>query len=265
MNKTYIGVFGGSGFHTLFDEFETIELETPYGKPSAKLTIGKISKKSVVFLPRHGTKHEFPPHKIPWRANLWAFKELGVKRILGPCAAGSLQSTVKPGSFVICDQFVDFTKTRPYTFYDGPVTTHISSADPYCEELRQIAINCCKKLGIEVHSSGTVVVIEGPRFTSKAESYWFTQQGWEVINMTQIPEAVLARELELCYANISLITDYDAGLVAAEHIKPVTADQIVKIFETNNEKLKNLIYEMIKLITKKRECNCKNALRGAQL
>ncbi|MEA2550242.1 MAG: 5-methylthioadenosine phosphorylase, partial [Actinomycetota bacterium] len=212
MTSAEIGVFGGSGFYSFLEDTETVEVDTPYGKPSAPVTVGDVGGRTVAFIPRHGAKHEFPPHKVPYLANLWAMKELGVERVLGPCATGSLQLDVKPGEFVICDQLVDRTRDRPNTFYDGPVTTHISFADPYCEVMRQVAITAGRDLDIPLHERGTVVVIEGPRFSTRAESAWFASAGWEVINMTQYPEALLARELELCYANISLITDYDVGV-----------------------------------------------------
>ena len=194
-----IGVFGGSGFYSLLDGVDEVTLETPYGAPSAKVAIGEIGGRRVAFLPRHGKDHQLPPHIINYRANIWAMKELGVTQIIGPCASGSLQPRVKPGDFVFCDQYVDRTKGRIDTFYDGPVATHISSAEPYCPAMRSIAIGAAAELEINAHEEGTVVIIQGPRFSTKAESRWFSAQGWEVINMTQYPEAYLARELEICY------------------------------------------------------------------
>ena len=173
---------------------------------------------------------------------------------------GSLQADVKPGDFVICDQLVDRTRSRPHTFYDGPVTTHISFADPYCPTMREVAIDKGNALGIPIRDRGTVVVIEGPRFSTRAESHWFKSAGWEVINMTQYPEALLARELELCYANISLITDYDVGV---EDIPPVTSDEVVRVFNENNEKLRGLLFEIIPNLPEARDCPCATALQGA--
>jgi 5'-methylthioadenosine phosphorylase len=224
--------------------------------------IGEVAGTRVAFIPRHGLKHEFPPHKIPYRANLWAMKELGVERVLGPNACGSLQANVKPGDFVICDQLVDRTRDRPNTFYDGPITTHISFADPYCATMREVAIAKGRELGISLHDRGTVVVIEGPRFSTRAESEWFARAGWEVINMTQYPEAVLARELELCYANISLITDYDVGV---EGVPPVTHEKVVRVFAENNEKLRDLLFSVIPSLPTERSCECATALEGARL
>jgi 5'-methylthioadenosine phosphorylase len=198
---------------------------------------------------------------VPYLANVWAMKELGVGRIVGPNASGSLQPHVKPGDFVICDQLVDRTRARPNTFYDGPITTHISFADPYCPVMRGVAIEQGRRLEIPLHERGTVVVIEGPRFSTRAESAWFGSMGWEVINMTQYPEAVLARELEICYANVALITDYDVGV---EDIPPVTHEEVVRVFAENNERLRDLLFDMIPALPAERECPCTTALAGAR-
>jgi 5'-methylthioadenosine phosphorylase len=255
-----IGVFGGSGFTSLLDRAEEFVIETPYGAPSSPVTVGDIGGRRVAFLPRHGMQHQLPPHMIDYRANVWAMKQLGVSRIIGPNACGSLQPQVKPGDFVICDQFVDRTWGRKDTFYDGPVTTHVSSADPYCPTMRKVAVEAARELGIPVHEKGTVVVIQGPRFSTRAESRWFASQGWEVINMTQYPECYLARELEICYCNISLITDHDAG---AEGIEPVSNHEVVRVFAANNEKLRALLYEMIPALPVEFDCPCPTALSGA--
>jgi 5'-methylthioadenosine phosphorylase len=256
-----IGVFGGSGFYSFLQDTEVVELDTPYGKPSAPVTIGEVGGRRVAFMPRHGVHHEFPPHRVPYKANAWAMKELGVGRVLGPNACGSLQPSVKPGDFVICDQLVDRTTDRPNTFYDGPETTHISFADPYCPTMREVAVAAGHELGIPMHDRGTVVVIEGPRFSTRAESAWFASAGWEVINMTQYPEALLARELELCYANISLITDYDVGV---EGVPPVTHEEVVRVFTENNEKLRDLLFAVIPALPGERDCPCATALSGAR-
>ncbi|HQN48729.1 MAG TPA: S-methyl-5'-thioadenosine phosphorylase, partial [Caldisericia bacterium] len=229
MDKASIGIFGGTGFYKFFDNMEEVIVETPYGSPSSSISIAEIDGKKVAFLPRHGKNHEYPPHKIPYRANLWAMKKLGVERIISPNACGSLQSHIKVGDFVICDQFVDRTSGRVSTFYDGPITTHIGMAEPYCLELMQIAVNNLKKLGYSHHEKGTVVVIEGPRFSTISESKWFTSMGWEVINMTQYPEVVLARELEMCFLNISVVTDYDVGVVSEGSVEPVSHEMVTKI------------------------------------
>jgi 5'-methylthioadenosine phosphorylase len=255
-----IGVFGGSGFYSFLERTDTVDLDTPHGKPSAPPVIGEVGDKRVAFIPRHGLEHQYPPHRIPYKANLWAMKELGVQRVLGPNACGSLQRDVKPGDFVICDQMIDRTRDRPNTFYDGPVTTHISFADPYCDTMRGVAVERGRELGIPIHERGTVVVIEGPRFSTRAESAWFAGAGWEVINMTQYPECVLARELELCYGNISLITDYDVGV---EGVPPVTNDEVVRVFTENNERLRDLLFAVIPALPAERNCPCATALQGA--
>jgi 5'-methylthioadenosine phosphorylase len=254
-------VFGGSGFYSFLDATETVDVDTPYGKPSAPPVLGELGGRRVAFVPRHGVAHEFPPHRIPYRANLWAMKELGVQRIVGPNACGSLQASVRPGDFVICDQLVDRTRMRPNTFYDGPVTTHISFADPYCPTMRRVAIEEGRRQSIPLHDRGTVVVIEGPRFSTRAESAWFKAAGWEVINMTQYPEAVLARELEICYANVSLITDYDVGV---EDVPAVTHEEVIRVFEANNARLRDLLFAVIPALPAERDCPCATALSGAR-
>lgn len=240
-----IGVFGGSGFYSFLDNVNEIDIDTEYGKPSDKISIADISGKKVAFLPRHGKNHQYPPHKIPYRANIAAMKKLGVKAIIAPNACGSLQPHIKPGEFVICDQFVDRTSGREDTFFDGPEVKHVSPANPYDNNLRHLAIEACKELGITVHEKGTVVVIQGPRFSTTAESRWYQKMGWGVINMTQYPEAYLALEMEIPYVNISLITDYDVGLIGREDIKPVTHDEVLRVFNENIDKVKSLIYKMI--------------------
>jgi 5'-methylthioadenosine phosphorylase len=225
------------------------------------VTLGQVGERRVAFIPRHGVKHELPPHRVPYRANVWAMKELGVQRIIAPCAVGSLQPGVKPGQFVVCDQLVDRTRGREDTFYDGPETTHISFADPYCPTVRESMIGKARELSIEVHPRGTVVVVQGPRFSTRAESEWFARQGWEVINMTQYPEAPLARELELCFANVSLVTDYDVG---AGDVPPVSHHEVVRVFQENIERLRDLLFATIPAIPSERECPCATALEGAR-
>ncbi|MEN6519520.1 MAG: S-methyl-5'-thioadenosine phosphorylase [Armatimonadota bacterium] len=260
-----IGVFGGSGFYSFLENAVEFKVETPYGAPSDKLTLGTFEGRKVAFLPRHGRDHQYPPHIIPYRANIWAMKSLGVTRIIAPSAVGSLQTHIKPGDFVVCDQFVDRTYGRKDTFYDGPVAVHISSADPYCPELRRIAIEVIKDYGINVHEHGTNVVIQGPRFSTKSESKWFTSMGWDVVSMTQYPEAILALEQEICYVNIALITDYDAGLVGEGGAEPVSADEVMHAFHANNERVRDVILEMVRRISPKRDCKCATALAHARM
>ena len=182
---------------------------------------------------------------INYRANVWGMKAAGRDAIIGPCASGSLKREVGLGHFVVCDQFVDRTNARRDTFYDGPITTHVSSADPYCPTLRAALVGAGNDLGITMHETGTVVVIQGPRFSTRAESKWFSASGWDVINMTAYPEGYLARELELCYANVSLITDYDVGVVDDPGIAPVSHAEVVRVFEENNARLRDLLFAVI--------------------
>ena len=264
MAEAEIGVFGGSGFYSFLEDIETLAVHTPYGLPSSRLHIGEIEGRRVAFLPRHGVNHELPPHAINYRANVWAMREVGVRWILGPCASGSLQPHVGVGQFVVCDQFIDRTSGRKDTFYDGPVTTHVSSADPYSPVLRQLLIDSCRELDIPVHDRGTVVVIQGPRFSTRAESRWFTAMGWEVINMTAYPEGYLARELELCYANVSLITDHDVGLEGMPGVVPVSHDEVVRVFNENNQRLRELLFHVIPRIPAEPDPHCAKALEGAR-
>ncbi len=257
MDNIGIGVFGGSGLYSFLEDVEELDINTPYGKPSDKIAIANYNGVKVAFLPRHGKKHHLPPHMIPYRANIYAMKQLGIKKIIAPTASGSLQEYIKPGDFVVCDQFIDRTNSRKDTFFDGPETRHISSAQPYCPELRKLAIDSGKALGITVHEKGTVVVIQGPRFSTIAESRWYSKMGCEVINMTQYPECYLAREMGICYTNIALITDYDAGLEGNDEIKPVTEEEVFRVFEENNERVKKMIFEMIKNINAEPvDCKC---------
>jgi 5'-methylthioadenosine phosphorylase len=258
-----VGVFGGSGFYSLLEHPQEHTINTPYGHPSDPVAIGEIAGRRVAFMPRHGAGHRFPAHRVNYRANVWAMWSLGVTRILAPCASGSLQPHIHPGDFVVCDQFVDRTSARADTFYDGPRAIHISAADPYCPEMRPLAIETGRSLGISVHDHGTVVVIQGPRFSTRAESKWFTSMGWEVINMTQYPEAVLARELEICYLNLSLITDYDVGLEGDPSTTPVTVEEVIRCFNENNHRVRDLIYHLVPRIAEEPSCSCGRALEGA--
>ena len=238
-----IGIFGGSGFYSLLDDVREIKVDTPYGAPSDSLFLADVAGRRVAFLPRHGRRHTIPPHKINYRANVWAMRSLGVKAAISPCAAGSLQLAVKPGDFVVCDQFVDRTSGRADTFYDGPIVTHLSSADTYDPVLRDLAIATIRDHGIELHERGTVVVIQGPRFSTKAESKWFSDAGWEVINMTQYPEAWLCRELGIAVVNISLITDYDAGV--HEGTEAVNATDVLEVFTANAERIQKVVLDLV--------------------
>ena len=264
-SRAQIGVFGGSGLYQLLERVEEVTVATPYGPPSDNLMLGEVGGVAVAFLPRHGRGHRLPPHRINYRANVWAMASLGVRRIIGPTAAGSLQPHVKPGEFVVCDQFVDRTCGREQTFFDGPMTAHVSAADPYCPELRRIAVDTCRELGFPHHERGTVVVIQGPRFSTRAESRWYSQMGWEVINMTNYPECILPRELEMCYANIALITDYDVGLEGHEGVAPVSNDEVLRVFAENIARVREVLFTMIPRLAATPTCTCGTAMQGAAM
>jgi len=261
-----IGVFGGSGFYAFLDDVSEVVVNTPYGPPSAPVAIGMVSGRRVAFLPRHGPKHELPPHRVNYRANLWAMRELGVSRIFGPCAAGSLQPGVRPGDFVVLDQLVDRTWGRPDTYFDGPVVGHVSFADPYCPELRSVVLAGGPPADdVTLHPRGTVVVIQGPRFSTRAESNWYRSAGWEAINMTQYPESFLARELGICYCGVALITDYDTGLEGVHGIEPVTIDVVFEMLARNVSRTRELLFSVIPQVPVERTCRCAEALESGPL
>ena len=237
-----------------------MRLETPYAPPSAALRLGRIDGTRVAFLPRHGDAHELPPHRINYRANVWAMRELGVRRIVGPSACGSLTPELSPGTFVVADQFVDRTRARADTFYDGPQTTHVAAADPYCTDLSRTLVEAALDEDIPVVEGGTVVVIQGPRFSTRAESRWYLESGFDVVNMTQYPECWLAREAELCYANVSLVTDYDIGL---EGMEPVSADKTFGVFRENLDRVQALLRRAIPRMGPQPDDGCAGALRNA--
>jgi 5'-methylthioadenosine phosphorylase len=258
-----IGIFGGSGFYSFLDDVEEVAVDTPYGPPSARVRLGEIEGTRVAFMPRHGDDHSLPPHRINYRANVWAMRQVGVRRILGPSACGSLKPELSPGTFVVCDQFVDRTSAREDTFYDGPQTTHVSAAEPYCRDLSAVLVESAREEGIEAVDSGTVVVIQGPRFSTRAESRWFAANGWDVVNMTQYPECWLARELGLCYANVSLVTDYDAGLEGMPDVEPVSTQAAVEVFRRNLDRLRALLFRAVPKIGPKPDDACASALENA--
>ncbi|WP_026931458.1 S-methyl-5'-thioadenosine phosphorylase [Glycomyces tenuis] len=238
-----VGVFGGTGFYTLAKTAATVEVDTPWGAPSAPVTVAEFDSVRVAFLPRHGTDHRFPPHKVNYRANVDVMRRLGVRALISPFAAGSLRPEIRPGEFVVCDQVVDRTWGRPSTFYDefesGPV--HTPFAEPYDERLRRVVLDAAAEVGAAAHDGGTVVVINGPRFSSRAESRWHREAGWHVVNMTQAPEAALAAEAAIPFAGIALVTDYDAGLAEDPEVEPVTQEAVFAMFEANLDKVRRLL------------------------
>jgi 5'-methylthioadenosine phosphorylase len=256
------GVIGGTGLYdpNLLKNVQEITIDTPYGKPSDAFTIGELNGRTVAFLPRHGKLHTIRPTDLNVRANIWAFKRLGVKRILAASTVGSLREDYAPGEIVFCDQFIDRTTRREQSFYsiaDGKVC-HISVADPMCPELHKTVIDVAKGLGIKMHETGTYVCIEGPRFSTKAESRMYQKWGADIIGMTMVPEVVLAREAELCYTNISTVTDYDCW---KDH--NVCVEDIVNIMKANGENVKRIIAEAIAKTPLVCGCKCHSALEGA--
>ncbi|MEV8636993.1 S-methyl-5'-thioadenosine phosphorylase [Streptosporangium sp. NPDC051023] len=257
-----IGVIGGSGFYSLLDDATEVEVTTPYGPPSDVITVGRIGARSVAFLPRHGRDHRFPPHLIPYRANLWALRSLGVRQVLAPSAVGSLRPELGPGTLVVPDQLVDRTSGRPQTYYDTGGVVHVSFADPYCPAGRAATIDTARSAGWELAEDGTLVVIEGPRFSTRAESRWFTANGWTIVGMTGFPESVLARELALCYTTLSLVTDHDAGVEAGEG---VTHEEVLAFFATNITRMRSLVADVVTALPEKRTCPCPDVLNGLPL
>ena len=262
MQSAKFGVIGGSEFASIFSKPTKLDMNTRYGKPSDLISVGSVAGRRVVLLQRHGKQHTIPPHRIPYKANIEALKKLGVERVLASAAVGSLRKDYKPGELVILDQFINMTSSRDDTFFHEAPVTHISTAYPYCRELRSIAISAAKEKKLPFHENGTVVVINGPRFSSKAESNLFKNMNADVINMTMYPEIALAREREMCYLGIALVTDYDAGIDGAAE-KPVSLDEVNRIASQGFLKLKDLMLEVISIAPSKRGCDCGHVLDNA--
>lgn len=257
-----VGIFGGSGFYDFLDHAERRTVETPYGAPSAPVVLGEIDGVRVGFLPRHGPHHELPAHAVNYRANVWAMAHLGATDLILPCAAGSLRRDVEPGHLLVADQLVDRTKHRADTFFDGPVATHVPFADPYDAEMRSVALACAGELAIPAHDGGTVVVVNGPRFSTRAESAWFSDQGWSVVNMTAYPEAVLAREQQMAALNLSLVTDYDVGLDTGEGA--VSYHAVMAVFQQNLANLRELLFALVPRLPRSPDRPALRALRDAR-
>jgi 5'-methylthioadenosine phosphorylase len=254
-----IGVIGGSGLYALLDNAHEIEVSTPYGPPSDPITIAEVGGRRVAFLPRHGRDHRYPPHKIPYRANLWALRSVGVRQIIAPCAVGGLRPELGPGTFVVPDQIIDRTSGRAQTYYASGAV-HVSFAAPYCPAGRATVLKAGARVRPE--DGGTMVVVEGPRFSTRAESRWFTAIGGTIVNMTGHPEAVLARELALCYTTIALVTDLDAG-VEGDH--GVTQEEVFKVFADNTAVLREILLEAVAALPAERTCPCPHVLDGIKL
>jgi 5'-methylthioadenosine phosphorylase len=256
-----LAVIGGSGLYALMDGVTGHPVDTPYGAPSDPIMITELGGRRVAFLPRHGRDHRHPPHLIPYRANLWALRSIGVRQIFAPCAVGGLRPEHGPGSFVVPDQLIDRTSGRPQTYYDRGAV-HVPFADPYCPVGRSTVLRTAREQGIAAHDGGTMVVVEGPRFSTRAESRWFTDTGGSVINMTGHPEAVLARELALCYTAIALVTDYDAGVETGHG---VVQEDVFRVFAENIATLRDLLLRAITALPEERDCACPRSLDGINL
>lgn len=259
-----IAVIGGSGFYSFLSDAREVPVTTPFGDPSDPVTVGQVAGRRVAFLPRHGRDHRFAPHQVNYRANLWALRAVGARQVLGPCAVGSLRVEVAPGTVVVPDQVVDRTWGRPQSVYDattGPVV-HLPFADPYCPRGRQAVMQSRGAGPLPVVDGGTLVVINGPRFSTRAESHWHAAAGWSLVGMTGMPEASVARELGLCYTSVALVTDLDAGVEAGEG---VTHEEVMAVFGQNVEHLKTLLTDVIGRMPADDACACQHVLDGMQL
>ncbi len=251
-----VAVIGGSGFYTFLDDPEQVEVRTPYGDPSAPISLGEVGGRRVAFLPRHGLHHEYPPHRINYRANLWALRSLGVRQVLAPCAVGGLRAEVAPGELVVPDQLVDRTSDRERTFVERGAI-HVPFADPYCPRLSEALARADG-----VTHGGTMVVIDGPRFSTRAESHDYADRGWTLVNMTGAPEAALARELRMCLATIALVTDMDAG---AEADDAVRQQDVFALFAANTERLKAVLAGVVSDLPDPAGCTCHSWADGLDL
>jgi 5'-methylthioadenosine phosphorylase len=256
-----VAVIGGSGLYALLDGAAEYEVATPYGAPSDRITVAPVAGRPVAFLPRHGRNHQHQPHRIPYRVNLWALRSIGVRQILAPCAVGGLRAEFGPGSFVVPDQLIDRTSGRAQTYYDSGAA-HVPFADPYCPIGRGALLAAARGRGIAATDGGVMVVVEGPRFSTRAESRWFADIGATIVNMTGHPEAVLARELALCYSPIALVTDLDAGAASGHG---VTQQEVFEVFRDNIARLRAVLFDALAALPAERSCPCPRALDGIRL
>ncbi|MEI2778857.1 MAG: S-methyl-5'-thioadenosine phosphorylase [Tetrasphaera sp.] len=261
-----IGVIGGSGFYSFLEGASAHPVSTPFGEPSAPLAIGEVAGRRVAFVPRHGKGHRFPPHRVNYRANLWALRAVGVRQVLAPCAVGSLRPEVTPGTVVVPDQIVDRTWGREHTVYGDPGdVVHVGFADPFCPSGRAAVLTVAAGRGAV--DGGTLVVINGPRFSTKAESRWHQSAGWSLVGMTTMPEAGIARELAMCFTTIALVTDHDAGIDGAE---AVSHEAVFEVFAANIAHLKDTLREVVAALPptepdESATCPCRRALDGLTL
>jgi 5'-methylthioadenosine phosphorylase len=262
LQQAEIGIIGGSGLYSMpgFSEVEEVQLDTPFGSPSDMYVLGTLEGRKVAFLSRHGRGHRFMPTEINYRANIHGFKQLGVERILSLSAVGSLKEEHHPLDFVIPDQFIDRTRHRVDTFFGDGLVVHVGFGNPICDELASIATQACRSAGVNVKSKGTYLNMEGPQFSTKAESNLYRSWGLDVIGMTNLTEARLAREAELCYVTIAMVTDYDCWHEEHEH---VSVDQIVAVLLKNAEHACSVVREAVAAMPKTRACKCGSALKNA--
>jgi len=253
-----VGVIGGSGLYSLLDGAQEHHVDTPFGPPSDPITVADVGGRRVAFLPRHGRDHRYPPQKIPYRANIFALREMGVRQILAPCAVGGLRRDVNAGTFVLPDQLIDRTSGRAQTFYDTGAV-HVSFGDPYCPTGRSTVRAVAERTAVDLVDGGTMVVIEGPRFSTRAESRWYANIGGTVVNMTGHPEAVLARELALCYTTIALVTDLDAGVEGGHS---VTQEEVFSVFGENTDRMRKLLLDAAVAVPEDADCTCHHSLDG---
>ena len=262
MEKVTIGVIGGSGLYNIqgLSGIQEISLDTPFGKPSDELTIGRLEGIAIAFLPRHGRGHYLSPAEVPYRANIYALKKIGVERIISVNAAGSLKDEFKPGELVIPDQLIDQTRRRESSFFDGGIVAHSIFAEPFCPEMRQVLYRTAREAGASVHKGGTYLVIEGPALSTRAESRLYRNWGADIIGMTTSPEAKLAREAEICYAAVAGITDYDCWQNQGE---PTPIDAIIETQKKNTKLIKETIRLSVHKTSRERRCNCGIAMKSA--
>jgi 5'-methylthioadenosine phosphorylase len=262
-DRAEIGVIGGSGFYSFLENAHEVNVETPFGPPSEAPLVGEVGGRRVAFLPRHGRDHRFPPHRVNYRANLWALRAIGVRQVLGPCAVGSLRTELGPGTLVVPDQLIDRTWGREHTIYDSAGSViHVSFADPYCPRGRTTALEAAEAADWRAEQRGTLVVINGPRFSTRAESRWHAAAGGDIVGMTGAPEASIARELALCYTSLAVVTDHDAGVDTGQG---VTHAEVMITFGKSIGQLRSLMAEAISKLPSDDDCACRRSLDGLDL
>jgi 5'-methylthioadenosine phosphorylase len=265
MDKTpFLAVIGGSGIYQFpaLKDIQTLEIDTPFGKPSSPIVMGTLHGKPIAFLARHGFGHVYTPTEVNYRANIFALKKVGARRVISISACGSLREDYEPGHFVIPNQLFDFTKSRKYSFFGNGMVAHIGSAEPYCSDLRKNVLEAVKKTGTTVHDCGTYITIEGPRFSTKAESNLFREWGMSIIGMTACPEAFLAREAGMCYVTMAHVTDYDVWHV---NEKPVTVEMVLKVSKNNTLNAEKAILNLVESLPPVSHCDCWDSLKNAVL